>query len=128
MPAGRLSYRRGMTRYSIDTDGVSRERLALAEDPAQLRACASAVAAATASAMAALGGEGEGIRTALERFRVVHAHALDAVAEAADALGDRLDRSTLEARSVELFVTDGFARVTAVGPAGSGIPVSSGTP
>ncbi len=127
MPGRRLSYRRGMTRYSIDTDGVSRERLALAEDPAQLRACASAVAAATASALAALGGDGEGIRAALERFRLVHAHALDAVADAADALGDRLDRSTLEARSVELFVTAGFASAATLGAAGHGTSAPLGT-
>ncbi len=111
-----------MTRYSIDTDGVSRERLALAHDPAELRECASLVAAATAGAMSATGRRG---RRAFEshstRFRAVHAHALDAVADAASALGDRLDRSTLEARSVELFVTAGFAQVSASGLAAQGI-------
>ncbi|WP_374968636.1 hypothetical protein [Terrabacter sp. BE26] len=104
-----------MTRFSIDTSGVSRERLALAEDPRELRECASQVAAATAAAMAAVGGEADGVGTALERFRLVHTHALDAVADAASALGDRLDRSTLEARSVELFVSAGFAQVAASG-------------
>jgi hypothetical protein len=108
-----------MTRYSIDTEGVSRERLALAHDPDELRQCASAVASATAAAMAAVGREGPVIRTALERFRLVHAHALDAVADAAGALGDRLDRSTTETRSVELLVTAGLAQVAAVGSAGS---------
>ena len=64
-----------MTRYSIDADGVSRERRSLADDPAELRACASALAAATASAMSAVGSmvsissEGGCVRTALERFR-----------------------------------------------------------
>jgi hypothetical protein len=119
MPSGPLPYGRDMTRYSIDTEGVSRERLALAHDPDELRQCASAVASATAAAMAAVGREGALIRTALERFRVVHAYALDAVADAAGALGDRIDRSTLEARSVELFVTAGFAQVAAVGSDGS---------
>jgi hypothetical protein len=110
-----------MTRYSIDTDGVSRERLALAHDPAELHECASLVAAATADAMSALGVEGDGVRVALARFRAVHAYALDAVADAASALGDQLDRSTLEARSVELFVAAGFAQVSASGLAAQGI-------
>lgn len=108
-----------MTRYSIDTEGVSRERLALAHDPDELRQCASTVASATAAAMAAVGREGAVIRTALERFRLMHAHALDAVADATGALGDRLDRSTSETRSVELLVTAGLAQVAAVRSAGS---------
>lgn len=107
-----------MTRYSIDAEGVSRERLALSRDPDELRLCASAVASATAAAMPALGREGAVIRTALERFRAVHAHALDAVADAASALGDSLDRSTLETRSVELFLTAVFAQAAVVGSAG----------
>ncbi|GAA2024764.1 hypothetical protein GCM10009740_12990 [Terrabacter terrae] len=109
-----------MTRFSIDTAGVSRERLALSGDPRELRESASQVAAATAAAMAVVGGEGDGVRSALERFRVVHTHALDAVADAAGALGDRLDRSTLEARSAELFVSAGFAQVAVSGLGGHG--------
>jgi hypothetical protein len=116
-----------MARYSIDPHGVSRERLALAHDPAELRACASVVAAATAGAMSAVGTEGDGLRVALERFRVVHAHALDAVADAAGALGDRIDRSTAEARSVELFITAGFARA-ASGAVGQGDPLDAAVP
>jgi hypothetical protein len=101
-----------MTRYSFDTHGVSSARLALSHDPAELSTCASAVASAGASAAVALGDEADGLRTAIERFRVVHAHAFDALADAAAALGDRLDRSTLEMRSVELLVTAGFSAVT----------------
>ncbi len=117
-----------MTRYSIDGHGVSRERLALARDPAELRACASLVAMGSAGAITATGGEGDALRVALERFRVVHSHALDAVAEAASALGDRLDRSTVEARSVELFLTAGFAQVTASGSAALADPASPAAP
>lgn len=98
-----------MTRYAMDADGVSRERLALAHDPAELRACASALAAATAHVLGALGSDTAGVPAATERFRLVHAHALDAVAEAADALGGRLDRSAAEARAVELAVTGALA-------------------
>lgn len=115
-----------MTRYSFDTHGVSRERLALSHDPAELSACASAVAAAGASAAAAVGRERDGLGVALDRFRTVLAHAFDAMADAAGALGDRLDRSTLEMRSVELLVTDGFARVAANGSATLGDPTGSG--
>ncbi|GAB2748614.1 hypothetical protein UB45_08770 [Terrabacter sp. 28] len=103
-----------MTRYSIDVGGVSRERLALAHDPAELRACASAVAVATAGAMAAAGSQAAGLRASLDRFRTVHARALDAVADAAAALGDRLDESTAEARSVELLVTSSLAEAAGV--------------
>ncbi|MFM6850161.1 MAG: hypothetical protein ACKOVB_13785 [Terrabacter sp.] len=98
-----------MTRYSMNVDGVSRERLALAHDPADLRACASSVAVATAVAMAAAGSQAAGLCASLDRFRTVHARALDAVADAAAALGDRLDQSTAETRSVELFVTSSLA-------------------
>ena len=106
-----------MTRYVLDTDGVTRARLALADDPPELRECASVVAAATATAMSAAGSEGSQVRTALERFRTVHCHALDAVADAAGALGDRLDQSTAEARSVELFVTTALEGVATHLPA-----------
>ena len=117
-----------MTRYAIDTHGVSRERLALEREPAELRECASVVAAATADAMAAVGCEGDGLRVALERFRVVHAHALDAVADAAGALGDRIDESAAEARAVELFVTAGFASMAASAAVGQGEPVDAAVP
>jgi hypothetical protein len=115
-----------MTRYSIDTHGVSCERLALSNDPTELSACASAVASAGAFASAAVGREGDGLGIALERFRSVHVHALDALADAASALGDRLDRSTLEARSVELFVTSGLAAIAASGQAAPGDPSGPG--
>ena len=59
-----LSYGRGMTRYAIDTEGVSRERLALAHDPAELHECASLVAAATAGALSALGVEAPAVAAA----------------------------------------------------------------
>ncbi len=117
-----------MTRYAIDFDGVSRERLALAHDPAELRECASHVATATAGAMASTGDAGDVLRVELDRFRVVHAHALDAVADAAGALAHRLDRSTVEARSVELFVTAGFAGVAASSTVNLGDPVSAVMP
>jgi hypothetical protein len=117
-----------MTRYVLDTDGVTRERLALADDPAQLRECSSVVAATSAAAMSAVGPEGGYVRTALERFRTVHCHALDAVAEAATALGDRLDRSTVEARSVELFVTTALAEAATNLPAAMSGSSHPGTP
>lgn len=114
-----------MTRYAIDAHGVSRERLALAHDPAELRECASLVGASTSGGLASLGDEGDVLRVALERFRVVHTHALDAVADAADALGGRLDRSTLEARAAELFVTAQFAGVTTSSAVALGDPTNA---
>jgi hypothetical protein len=117
-----------MTRYVLDTDGVTRARLTLADDPAQLRECASVVAATTAAAMSAVGPEGSYVRTALERFRMVHCRALDAVADAASALGDRLDQSTVEARSVELFVTTALAEAATELPAGMSGSSDAGSP
>jgi hypothetical protein len=102
-----------MTRYSFDTHGVSRERVALSHDPAELDECASAVASAGVVAAVALGDDARSLRDAIERFRVVHAHALDALADAAAALGDRLDRSAIEMDSVELLVTAGFSALAA---------------
>ena len=103
-----------MTRYSIDVGGVARKRLALAHDPAELRACASSVAVAAAGALAAAGSQAAGLSASLDRFRTVHARALDAIADAAAALGDRLDESTAEARSVELIVTSSLAEAAGV--------------
>jgi hypothetical protein len=115
-----------MTRYSIDTHGVSCERLALSNDPSELSACASAVASAGAFASSAVWREGDGLGIAHERFSSEHVHALDALADAASALGDRLDRSTLEARSVELFVTSCLAAVAASDQAAPGDPSGPG--
>ena len=106
-----------MTRYALDTDGMTRTRLGLAEDPEQLRACASLVATATADAMSAVGPEGGCVRVALERFGTVHAHGLDFVADAAGALADQLDRSTVEAQEVELFVTRSLTHLATNVPA-----------
>src|SRR3954462_14784229 len=51
-----------MARYSIDSEGVSRERFALADDPVELRECASLVAVATAGAVTSTGTEGGCLR------------------------------------------------------------------
>jgi hypothetical protein len=84
------------------------------------------VASAGAAASASVGREGDGLGIAHQRFRNVHVHALDALADAASSLGDRLDRSTLEARSVELFVTSCLAAVAASDQAAPGDPSSPG--
>jgi hypothetical protein len=87
-------------RFEIDPGATSRARRLLADDAERLRACASQVSAALAGAAPALGSAAR-LASAVGRFRLVEARALDAVAEAADALGGRIGTASDDAVALE---------------------------
>lgn len=105
-----------MARYDMDRDGVASVRAAVAADPALLRESADTVAVASAiarsgvvsapmgtgSAQAGLGSASRGLATELDRFRVVHASLLDAMADALSALCGGLDLAVRGDRATEL--------------------------
>lgn len=93
-----------MAHFSIDRDGVRGARAVLADDPATLQGLAAEVASAAATARSALGAEWPGLLEALERFRTVHAFALDAIAGASAALGGDLDLLVTRSAHVEMAV------------------------
>lgn len=119
-----------MAHYSIDRDGVVGARHALDGDPQTLRDCAGELSVAAAAATVAVGAgggrgggrgggtggpgvvEGDRLRAALQRFRVVQATALDAVADAWSALGGDLDQAVAGERDTELAVMAAFGATT----------------
>ena len=101
-----------MARYSIDVPGVSRARAELGRDPATLRECSVGLSVATARLSAAVRPDAPELSAALDRFRAVHAHALDAVASAAEALGGRVDLAASSAMGVEGEVAAALAAGT----------------
>jgi hypothetical protein len=103
-----------MAHFTIDHDGLTVARRALAADAETLSRCALELSAAAASARAAAGTDAVVLGMALERFRLVEARALDAIAAASAALGGRLDVATLEARDTDLAVASALGRVSGV--------------
>ena len=101
-----------MAYFSIDREAVHGARMILAEDPSLLHALAGEVSAAGAAARACLGPEWAGLAEAIDRFRVVHGHAIDAVAEAAAALGGDLDLVIAGSAETELAVSSALGSVT----------------
>ncbi|WP_347351744.1 hypothetical protein [Intrasporangium sp.] len=93
-----------MAYFSIDEDGVRSARAVLADDPRALHELAAGLSSAVATARAAVGSDQVGLLEALERFGGVHAHALDAVAEASAALGGDLDLTVTRSAAIELAV------------------------
>lgn len=109
-----------MARYRIDDEAVCDARRSLDGDPATLRSCATALAAAGSMAAAAVGDADETLTLgqALQRFRLVHAQAVDAVADAAAALGGELDLAVAGEHEVQLAVASAFGAITASAASG----------
>jgi hypothetical protein len=114
-----------MARIEVDPAGVSAVRGTVRGDPATLRAVADTVAAATAAARAALGSQDSPLSGELDRFRLVHAHLLDAMAEAFTALGGGLDLAAETARAGELAAA---AALGSLVPAVAGSAGGAGRP
>lgn len=109
-----------MAHYRIDDEGVCDARRLLDGDPATLRSCATALAAAGSVAAAAVGDADETVTLgrALQRFRLVHAQAIDALADASAALGGELDLAVAGEREVQLAVASAFGAITASAASG----------
>jgi hypothetical protein len=98
-----------MARYDMDRDGVASVRAAVAGDPALLRDSADAVASGSTIARSGVGSTQTGIgwtptelATELDRFGIVHAVLLDAMADALAALCGELDLAVRGDRATEL--------------------------
>lgn len=101
----------GMARSEIDHEGVASARHALAADPDALRECAARVSAALVSARWALGDTGS-LSAAVERYRILQARGLEAMAEAAAVLGGDLDVVVESSRATELAVAGALGAVS----------------
>lgn len=91
-----------MVRYEMDRGEVSRVGGEISRDAATLRAVADAVAAASAAARAAVGTGQPGLTAEIDRFRLVHAQLVDAMADAVTALRGGLDLAVRSERDTEL--------------------------
>lgn len=97
-----------MARHVIDRDGVAGVGTALAADPQALHALALELSRAVVAAQAAIAGDGPSLRAALERFRLLHARALDVVAEASAALSGDLLTAAHESSRLEHAVSQAY--------------------
>lgn len=91
-----------MARYEMDRDGVASVRASVGGDPAVLRAEAEAVAVASAMARTGVGAGQPQLAAELDRFRLVHARLLDAMADGVAALCGELDLAVRDDRETEL--------------------------
>ena len=98
-----------MGRFEMDREGVGGLSAAVRGDPEVLRRVADGVAAAGARARAGAGAEAVGLGAELDRFRLVHAALLDAVADAIGALGGDLDVAVSSDRATEVDVVSALA-------------------
>ena len=101
-----------MARYEMDRDGVASVRAAVSDDPACLREVADGVAAASAMARSGVGSGQAGLTAEIDRFRLVHARLLDAMADAVAALCGELDLAVQSDREVELAAASALGSVT----------------
>ena len=107
-----------MARYEMDRDGVSTVTAAVSGDPAVLREVADGVAAASALARSGVGSaeagvcsEEAGLAAEIDRFRLVHARLLDAMADAVAALCGELDLAVRGDRETELAAASALGSI-----------------
>ncbi len=106
-----------MARYEMDREEVSTVGGAISRDAATLRAVADAVAAASAAARSGVGAGQPGLTAEIDRFRLVHAQLVDAMADAVTALRGGLDLAVRSERDTELAASSALGSVTAaLGP------------
>jgi hypothetical protein len=110
-----------MGRFEMDREGVSAVGAALRHDPDVLRGVADRVAAAGAPPPGGVGAEAIGLGAELDRFRLVHAGLVDAVADAFAALGGDLGVAVGSDRATEL------AAVSALGALAGAVPRPGGS-
>jgi hypothetical protein len=103
-----------MARYEMDRDGVSTVRAAVGGDPAVLREVADVVAAASAAARSVVGSEEAGLAAEIDRFRLVHARLLDAMADAVAALCGELRLAVQGDRETELAAASALGSIVGV--------------
>jgi hypothetical protein len=97
-----------MARHLIDSDAVAAAAGSLAADPQTLHALASELSRAVVDAERSVAGDCPALRAALDRFRLLHAHALDVVAEATAALSGDLYTVAHESQSLERAISQAY--------------------
>lgn len=97
-----------MARHVIDSDAVARAATSLAADPHTLHTLAAELSRAVVDAERSVAGDCPPLRAALDRFRLLHAHALDVVAEAAAALSGDLYTVAHESQSLERAISQAY--------------------
>ena len=110
-----------MARYEMDREGVATVRAAVSGDPEALRGVADAVAAAASAARGGVGPRASVLAAELDRFRLVHARLVDAMADAVAAVCGELDLAVRSERDTELATASALGSLTgALGRAASG--------
>jgi hypothetical protein len=110
-----------MARYEVDHDGIGAARSAISDDPALLRAVAMAVSAASGAARSAVGPGRAGLVAEIDRFGLLHARLLDALADAVQALCGDLDLVVQTERETELAAASALGGLTGAVPAVAGV-------
>lgn len=97
-----------MGQYRLDEAGVTSVASSLVDDPDTLHAQALEVSRAVLDATCGVGGECPTLRHTLERLRLLGAHSLDVLAEAAAALGGSLLTIAHDAQALERAVWQAY--------------------
>jgi hypothetical protein len=105
-----------MVELRIDEEGVREVASTLVLDPQTIHAHATELSRVVLDAAAGVGGDCPALRAALDRFRLLGAHGLEVVAEAAAALGGDLFTVAHEAQALERGVRQSFVTRRRSGP------------
>ena len=103
-----------MARYEMDRGEVATVGGEINRDAETLRAVADAVAAASAAARCAVGTGQPGLAAEIDRFRLVHAHLVDAMADAVTALRGGLDLAVRSERDTELAAASALGSISGI--------------
>jgi hypothetical protein len=107
-----------MVEFHIDDESLRGVASTLVLDPQTLHAQATELSRVVRDAEAGVGGDCPALRGALDRFRLLGAHGLDVIAEAAAALGGDLLTVAHGAQSLEQAVRQPFVTRHRTGPVG----------
>ena len=108
-----------MARYEMDRDGLASARAAVSGDPALLREAAEVVAAASAMACSGVGSDQPQLAAELDRYRLVHARLLDAMADAVAALCGELDLAVQDEHETEIAAASALGALGTLGTLGT---------
>ncbi|HEU5143547.1 MAG TPA: hypothetical protein VFT81_00055 [Dermatophilaceae bacterium] len=97
-----------MAEFRIDDERLRGVASTLVLDPQTLHAQAMELSRVVIEAEAGVGGDCPSLRAALDRFRLLGAHGLDVVAEAAAALAGDLFTVAQEAQALERVASQAF--------------------
>lgn len=97
-----------MARHVIDREAVASAATSLAADPHVLPALAAELSGAVVAAARSVSGDDPALREELDRFRLLHCHGLDVVAEATAALSGDLFTVAHESQALERAISQAY--------------------